>query len=132
MAKILIIFAAINGAIATILAAIASHHPSLQGQPYLLEIFSKAHGQHTVHTLACLISAIVAYYSGQRSWLIVSSLFALGIVLFSYSLYLFAFTGAKLAGFLTPLGGVCFIFGWLGLTVAAWRLTPAVCEKDNE
>ena len=122
MAKFLIIFAALNGALATGLAAVASHYPSLQGQLYLLDIFSKANSQHFVHTLACLVTALTAYFTQQRSWLVASCLFALGITLFSYTLYLFAFTGAKIAGFLTPLGGVCFILGWLSIGIAAWRL----------
>jgi len=36
-------------------------------------------------------------------------------------LYLFSFSGVKIAGFLTPIGGVCFIFGWLSLAGLAWQ-----------
>ncbi len=28
--------------------------------------------------------------------------------------------------FITPLGGICFLAGWLALAVAAWRLAPRV------
>ncbi len=47
-------------------------------------------------------------------------LFISGIILFSGSLYLLALTGIDL-GYITPLGGVCFICGWLCLALAAWK-----------
>jgi len=47
--------------------------------------------------------------------------FALGILLFSGSLYILALGGPRLLGPITPLGGVCFIFGWLALAASAFR-----------
>ena len=42
-----------------------------------------------------------------------------GIVIFSGSLYLLAVTGNRMLGAITPIGGVCFIAGWVML---AWYL----------
>ena len=42
-------------------------------------------------------------------------LFALGILLFSGSLYLLVGTGVTTWGAVTPLGGVAFIAGWIAL-----------------
>ena len=44
-------------------------------------------------------------------WLIVAAgwLFTAGIVLFSGSLYLLAFTGVTALGAITPIGGVAFL-----------------------
>ncbi|WP_395342884.1 DUF423 domain-containing protein [Ningiella sp. W23] len=39
--------------------------------------------------------------------------FALGIVCFSASLYIFAISGVKWLVFITPIGGLLFILGWL-------------------
>ncbi|MEZ5558490.1 MAG: DUF423 domain-containing protein [Pseudomonadales bacterium] len=50
---------------------------------------------------------------------------ALGVVLFSGSLYALALGGPKLLGPVTPLGGLAFIAGWLALAVAALRLPGA-------
>jgi uncharacterized membrane protein YgdD (TMEM256/DUF423 family) len=47
-------------------------------------------------------------------------LFIVGIVLFSGSLYLLAFTGTRALGMVTPFGGVAFIAGWACLAWAAW------------
>ena len=49
-------------------------------------------------------------------------LFLLGIVLFSGSLYVLAFTGVKWLGAITPLGGLAFIAGWACLVAAGWKL----------
>ena len=47
--------------------------------------------------------------------------FILGIVLSSGSLYLLALGFPKQIGFITPLGGMCFVAGWLALVVAFWK-----------
>lgn len=119
MIKLLLIFVGLNGALATALAAYASHHPSLQGQTYLLSVFDKANHQHFVHLLACLAALVAAQNIASRWWLYSACLFGLGFTLFSYPLYLFALTGVKIAGFLTPIGGGCFILGWLCISIAA-------------
>jgi uncharacterized membrane protein YgdD (TMEM256/DUF423 family) len=38
-----------------------------------------------------------------------------GIIIFSGSLYMLALTYAKWIGAITPLGGLCLLFGWLAL-----------------
>ena len=47
-----------------------------------------------------------------------ATLFALGILIFSGSLYAMALTGVRALGMVTPLGGALLIAGWLAL---AWR-----------
>jgi uncharacterized membrane protein YgdD (TMEM256/DUF423 family) len=48
-------------------------------------------------------------------------LFVAGILLFSGSLYAMTFTGNRALGAITPLGGVCWIAGWLLLAIAVRR-----------
>ena len=48
--------------------------------------------------------------------------FVAGTLLFSGSLYAMTFTGLRALGAITPLGGVCFLAGWLLLAVGASRL----------
>jgi len=40
---------------------------------------------------------------------------------FSGSLYLMTLSGARWLGAITPVGGLCFILGWIALAVAALR-----------
>ncbi len=48
-------------------------------------------------------------------------LFVVGVVFFSGSLFVMAFTGLRWLGAITPIGGVAFIIGWLLLALTAWR-----------
>ncbi|MCF6190450.1 MAG: DUF423 domain-containing protein [Cocleimonas sp.] len=43
--------------------------------------------------------------------------FAIGILLFSGSLYLYALTGISKFGMATPIGGLAFIVGWICLFI---------------
>ena len=43
-------------------------------------------------------------------------------MLFSGSLYLLTLSGLGKLGIITPIGGLCFLVGWLCLGLAAWRL----------
>ncbi len=45
----------------------------------------------------------------------------LGIILFSGSLYLLALTGVTRLGMVTPIGGVCFLLGWLFWILSALK-----------
>jgi uncharacterized membrane protein YgdD (TMEM256/DUF423 family) len=50
------------------------------------------------------------------------SLFVAGIALFSGSLYALALTGEKVFARATPLGGLCFLGGWVLVLLAALKL----------
>ncbi len=47
-------------------------------------------------------------------------LFLAGTVLFCGSLFLYAVGGPRFLVMVTPVGGVCFLAGWVALGVAAW------------
>ena len=48
--------------------------------------------------------------------------FVAGTVFFSGSLYAMTFTGVRALGAITPIGGVCFIAGWVCLALAAAKI----------
>ena len=58
---------------------------------------------------------------GTMGWPAASAgwLFVAGVLLFSGSLYALALTGRRGWGALTPLGGVCFLAGWVLLAFSA-------------
>ena len=45
---------------------------------------------------------------------------AVGVLLFSGSLYVLVLSGQKWLGAVTPIGGLAFIVGWVSLAVALW------------
>ncbi|MDP2560933.1 DUF423 domain-containing protein [Psychrobium sp. 1_MG-2023] len=120
--RMLMMFAGLNGAFATAFAAYASHAEKVQQSAALVDVFNKANQHHYYALLAMLACVFGFVYTKRVIWLTCGILFALGISLFCYTLYLFAFTGVKIAGFLTPIGGMTFIVAWLGLLVAARTL----------
>jgi uncharacterized membrane protein YgdD (TMEM256/DUF423 family) len=77
-----------------------------------IEVWKTAVLYHFVHALALLVLAILPGVSR-----VAAGLFIAGIVLFSGSLYLLALTNVKWLGAITPIGGLCFLAGWLCLVV---------------
>jgi uncharacterized membrane protein YgdD (TMEM256/DUF423 family) len=78
----------------------------------MTDVWNKAVLYHFVHALALLVLAVLPVTSRSAS-----TLFLSGIVLFSGSLYLLALTNVKWLGAITPLGGLCFLAGWILLVV---------------
>ena len=78
----------------------------------MIDVWNKAVLYHFVHALALLVLAALPAASRTASALLVA-----GIVLFSGSLYLLALTNVKWLGAVTPLGGLCFLAGWLCLLI---------------
>ncbi len=70
------------------------------------------------HALALLVLAALPMAQKLR---LPAACFAVGILLFSGSLYWLALGGPKWLGPVTPLGGLSLILGWAFLVVAAWR-----------
>jgi uncharacterized membrane protein YgdD (TMEM256/DUF423 family) len=76
------------------------------------EVWNKAVLYHFLHALALLVLAVLPAVSRASSALFIS-----GILVFSGSLYLLALTNMKWLGAITPLGGLCFLAGWVCLAV---------------
>jgi len=62
------------------------------------------------HGLAIVASGLLSKYTSMT---LTAILFIAGICLFCGSLYVMALTGNTRLGIVTPMGGVCFILGWL-------------------
>lgn len=123
MGQFLIICAAVCGFLAVALGAFAAHGLKNRLAPELLSAFQTGVQYQMYHALALLGIAILIKLYGSNSWLQISGSFLLlGIVLFCGSLYGLAFNGPRWLGPITPLGGLCFLLGWLALLIAALRL----------
>lgn len=100
------------GALAVGCGAFGAHALKSRLNPDLLAIYQTATLYHLVHAVALFALALFARSTGTSiAW--PASLFLAGILLFSGSLYLLAVTGFRQLGMITPLGGLCFIAGWL-------------------
>lgn len=114
----------ISGALAVSLGAFGAHALREQLGPDALRAWQTGVEYQFIHTVAVLVAALLwLKYPAQAWWGASAWLFIAGIALFSGSLYLLATTGWRWLGPVTPLGGACFILGWLCFVAAAWRVT---------
>ena len=122
MAKWLLMLASLSGFTGVALGAFAAH--GLRGKlpENLLNAFQTGVSYQLWHTMA-LIGVALLLLRGPDSALLRTSgvLFALGIVLFSGSLYLLALSGLGKLGMITPLGGVTWLLAWFCLGLGIWR-----------
>lgn len=85
----------------------------------MLNVFETAVRYQMYHALGlCLVGSIADRHPKARL-AAVGWLFAVGIVLFSGSLYLLSLSGIRWVGALTPLGGAALMAGW---AVLAWTV----------
>jgi uncharacterized membrane protein YgdD (TMEM256/DUF423 family) len=82
----------------------------------MTDVWNKAVIYHFIHAIALFMLSIFGASSRAPWWL----LFA-GIFLFSGSLYIMALSNLRWLGAITPLGGLCFLAGWVWLIIAPPR-----------
>ncbi|HNV77384.1 MAG TPA: DUF423 domain-containing protein [Gemmatimonadaceae bacterium] len=121
MDRLFLIIAALSGAVSVGAGAFGAHALRARLEPRLLEVFQTGAQYQMYHALALLgVAWVASRWPGALStasgWLFVA-----GTVLFSGSLYAMALTGVRALGAITPLGGVCFIAGWVTLALAVMR-----------
>lgn len=125
MVRIFIVVGALAGLLAVVLGAFAAHGLKGQISTDLLVAFNTGAQYQMYHALALLLVAILLkFYPGHRLLLWSGLLFIVGILFFSGSLYALALTGIKWFGPVTPMGGLCFMLGWLLLACAAIKFKP--------
>ena len=87
-----------------------------------LAIYQTGVQYHLLHALALV--AVGAQTRVDAKW--PGWLFIAGVVIFSGSLYALAITGTTWWGAVTPIGGVCFLAGWLILSMKAFSAKPTI------
>lgn len=86
--------------------------------PDRLSTFETGVLYHLLHAPAlALLTALPGLSPGLRR--LAGSAFAIGIAIFSGSLYLLVLTDTPWLGAVTPIGGIAFLVGWATLFLAA-------------
>lgn len=122
MLRVFLMLTAFFGFTGVALGAFAAHGLKGRMSEQYLAIFHTGVTYQLVHTLALLGVALLATHLPGRLMTWAGVCFALGIVLFSGSLYLLTLTGISKLGIITPFGGLAFLAGWFCLGLAAWRV----------
>jgi uncharacterized membrane protein YgdD (TMEM256/DUF423 family) len=120
------------GALAVALGALGAHFlknliPSGTMTLDLLDGFDKGVRYHFYHLLAMILVVLLERFFDSKFLRWAYRFFLWGIILFSGSLYflctrhVLGMEFLKVLGPVTPLGGICFIVGWLMLVVGVYR-----------
>lgn len=90
---------------------------------YIADFRTGAEYQMT-HALALIAAGLLMNRRGRRKLLCVTAwCFAIGIALFSGSLYVLTITGQGWLGAVTPFGGTALIIGWIVFAIDALTFT---------
>jgi uncharacterized membrane protein YgdD (TMEM256/DUF423 family) len=110
--------AGLAGASAVLLGAFGAHALRAVLDVDHRELWHTAVQYHFWHALAL---ALAAWTGRGRAGRCAVGAFALGIVLFSGSLYALALGAPRWTGIVTPFGGVAFVVGWVALGLVLGR-----------
>lgn len=87
-----------------------------------LEVFQTGVQYQMIHGLGLILIANLGALNVSRRLLMVAASFLVaGVVMFSGSLYLLVLTEMRWVGPVTPLGGLCFMMGWVMVVIAGLR-----------
>ena len=100
------------------LGAFGAHALKGKVDPYLLDVFKTGVLYHLIHALGLFAVAWLSTISQDPKIAWAGILLIAGIVLFSGSLYIMAFTGIRALGAITPFGGLAFLAGWVLILIS--------------
>lgn len=86
-----------------------------------LQVFETGARYQQLHAIALIALALVLERGASRALTAAGWLFVAGQVIFPGSLYALAWSGVRAWGAVTPLGGLCFLAGWVLFAYALAR-----------
>lgn len=113
---------AVYGFLGVALGAFGAHALKTRLSAELLAVWKTAVEYQMYHALALLGVGLLLRQVGTSAplqW--AGAGFALGVLLFSGSLYALCLSGVRVLGAITPFGGMLLLAGWALLLVAALR-----------
>jgi len=117
MKKNNLVIAGAFGFVGVALGAFGGHILKEMLSVEMLEIYKVGVQYHLVHAVVLLVLALSGKEYLQKPF----SFIAIGILLFSFSLYGYAMSGIKYLVFITPLGGTCLLIGWGLIVYESWK-----------
>ncbi|MDM4770381.1 DUF423 domain-containing protein [Solimonas sp. SE-A11] len=120
ISKLWLALGASYGFLAVALGAFGAHALKAKLTPDLLAVWKTGVEYHFYHALALLAVGLLARQLQPSGALTTAGVcFALGVLLFSGSLYALALSGVRVLGAVTPFGGLLFLVGWACLVRVA-------------
>jgi len=107
--KMWVLAGGIVGFVGVALGALGAHGLKDILSQEMLEIYKTGVFYQLIHSVAILTIGLFS----KEKLLISATFFLIEIILFSCSLFAYSFTQIKVLTFITPLGGISFLIGWL-------------------
>ncbi|MCB0725885.1 MAG: DUF423 domain-containing protein [Ignavibacteriae bacterium] len=114
-----IIISAVMGFLGVALGAFGAHSLKPYIDPDKLDVYKTGTHYQMIHAVVMLAIAFL----GDKVYLKAEKFFFAGIILFSFSLYVYSITSVPAFAMVTPVGGVLFLIGWAVLIYGAVRKT---------
>ncbi|WP_040976333.1 DUF423 domain-containing protein [Necropsobacter massiliensis] len=120
-----LLIAALSGAFSVAFGAFAAHGLANVLPAQALDWIDTALQYQWVHSLALMAVALLQLchpkFAAARLTDVIAAFWTLGMLLFCGSLYALAFGAARFMAWLTPLGGLLFLLGWLLLAYGSLK-----------
>ena len=111
--KVGVFFGALYLGLGIMLGAFAAHGLKDTLSVYQMGILQTGVKYQLIHGVALLILGLFCSLYPQKLFYVALICIAVGVGLFSFSLYAIALLGISFLGIITPIGGVLMILGWV-------------------
>lgn len=116
--RLWIIISAISGFTAVAIGAFGAHGLREKLSSEMIEVYKTGVLYQLIHSVVLLVLSLNTIIKSKLP----SIFFLLGIILFSFSLYIYSTSGIRFFAMITPIGGFCFLIGWLLLIYKAIKV----------
>lgn len=121
LAQLAVLTGAAYGFLGVAFGAFGAHALKAKLSVEMLSAWKTAVEYQLYHALALMIVGLIATQRPSIAITNAGICFALGVLLFSGSLYVMALSGVRWLGAVTPLGGLLLLIGWALLFWAALK-----------
>ncbi len=127
-----LMIAAISGFVSVAMGAFGAHALKPMLTSDMANIYQTAAHYHLTHSIVLAMVGGLSLTYNIAGWLRFSAVsFLLGIILFSGSLYIYAISGVKWLGMITPIGGLALLIGWGALAISAYKISKTLRSSSH-
>ena len=106
--------------LAVIFGAFGAHGLESKLSAQALDTYHTGVTYHYYHAFGLLLLGLWEKLFQSQVFL-AKCLFLVGILLFSFNCYIYALTSIKVFAMIIPLGGLCFVAGWLVFSIKSFK-----------
>jgi uncharacterized membrane protein YgdD (TMEM256/DUF423 family) len=117
--KVWIIIAGTCGFLGVAVGAFGAHVLDSKLSPEMFSIYNKGILYQLIHSAIIFSIAL----EGNKNFYKSAFFFLLGIILFSFSLYLYSITQIIIFAMITSFGGISFLAGWVLIILEGYKLS---------